>query len=119
MILRTLLIVAVNLCLLSCAGAPPKLERPVKFYSGSPSKEAMCRRTKAALTDWAVRMVRRPESRRYAVQAIRSALAEDGVECIPANAKEFGQMIGVPADDMRVLLQFQENLLFSCERWKP
>lgn len=106
--------------LAACAGKPPVMDHPVKFYSGSPSRQAMCRRTKEALTKWVVAIAQRSQTRKYAARVLEQALAADpkGEDCIKADAKEFGALIGVPADDMRVLLQYQENLLYSCERWR-
>lgn len=120
MISKTLRIATLSLLLASCAGKPPVMEHPVKFYSGSPSKQAMCRRTKAALTKWVQAIAQHSQTRQYAARVLESALAEDpkAEECIKADAKEFGSLIGVTAEDMKVLLQYQENLLYSCEKWK-
>ena len=106
--------------LAACAGKPPVMEHPVKFYSGSPSRQAMCRRTKEALTKWVVAIAQHSRTRQFASKVLDQALAEDpkGEDCIKADAKEFGSLIGLTADDMRVLLQYQENLLYSCEKWK-
>lgn len=102
----------------SCAGSPPKMEHPVKFYTGSPSRQAMCRRTKARMTEYIRQIAQYQQTVDYAPKVLAAIMAADASECIKADAKEFGAMIGLTAEDMRVLLQYQENLLYKCEKWK-
>lgn len=108
---------ALILTLSSCAGSPPKLERPVKLYSGSPSRQAMCRRTKESLAKFVKSNAQHTNTKNYARQVINQIIAEDGIECVKADSQAFGAMVGIPADDLRVLLQYQENLLYKCEKW--
>lgn len=111
---KTFLIVALS----SCSGSPPKPERPIKLYSGSPTREAMCRRTQANVAKFVNANARHMRTKSYAREYIAKVMAEDGLECISANAKEFAELVGIPADDLRVMLQYQENLIYKCERWK-
>jgi hypothetical protein len=106
--------------LAACAGKAPVMEHPVKFYSGSPSRQAMCRRTKEAMAKFAVAIAQHEQTRKYAARVLEQVMAEDpkGEECIQASEKAFGSMIGLTAEDMRVLLQYQENLVYGCAKWK-
>lgn len=115
-ILRTSLIATLSLA--GCAGTPPKLERPVKYYGGVPEMGAMCRNTKKNLAAWLKGIAQHEFTRANAEPGVEALLAPDDIECIRADAKEFAALVGVPADDLRVLLQYQENLLYNCEKWK-
>jgi hypothetical protein len=115
---KSLISVASSLILVSCAGSPPKLERPVKLYNGTPSKLGVCRLTKGQVTAWAESIAQHQTSKAYAGKVINRALAVDALECIRADSAAFKGVIGILADDFRVLLQYQENLLYSCAKWK-
>lgn len=119
MTLKTSLIATLSLALYACAGSPPKMERPVKFYSGSASKQAMCRRTTARMVAFVKEIAKHDETKRYAAQVLAQALAKDDDECIKSSDPAFNTMIGTPADDLRVLLQYQEELLYKCQKWAP
>lgn len=110
--------IALILALSSCSGSPPKPERPIKMYSGSPGRQAMCRRTKESLAKFVKEVAQHSATRNLAREAINEIVAQDAIECIKADSAAFAQIVGIPADDLRVLLQYQENLLYKCERWK-
>lgn len=116
--LKTALMAGLSILLASCAGSPPKQERPVKFYGGVPERAAMCRVNKETLIAAAKRIARHSRTKAYAKKVIEASVAADAIECIGASEQKFASMVGIPADDLRVLLQFQEDLLYGCERWK-
>lgn len=115
---RILLISTLSVSLMSCAGNPPKLERKVKYYGGVPSRKSLCRSTKESLVDFLKKFAIHDLTRANAEAAVDKLLVDDGTECVSADSKEFSSMVGIRSDDLRVLLQFQENLLYSCEKWK-
>lgn len=110
--------IALTIVLSSCAGSPPKQERPVKFYGGVPERASMCRVQKETLVGFAKKIAKHQRTRNYAERVIDAAVAKDALECIRADESKFANMVGIPADDLRVLLQFQEELLYACERWR-
>lgn len=116
--LKTSLIATLSFLLLSCAGKPPVMEHPVKFYSGSPSRQSMCRRTQARMVAFVKEIAQHQFTADHAKEALASVMAPDGEDCVKASDPAFGNMLGLTAEDMRVLLQFQENLLYSCEKWR-
>lgn len=120
--LKILLIAVLSLAFLtSCAGKPPAMERPVKFYGGVPERESMCRNvTRKSFANWIRQIARHQRTRAYADKAVAYALAADKkeLECIRADEPGFAKLIGMPADDLRVLLQHIEDLVYSCEKWK-
>lgn len=111
---RILLILALS----SCAGSPPKMERPIKLYNGTPSKLALCRLTKGQVAGFAKSIAQHSRTKAYADRVVRAALALDALECIRADEAKFSEFVGIHADDLRVILQYQENLLYSCQKWK-
>lgn len=118
MISKILPIATLNFLLFSCAGKPPVMEHPVKFYSGSPSRQSMCRRTQKAMTEFVKKIAKHQLTKDHAEEVLASVMADDSEDCVKASDPAFGKMLGLTADDMRVLLQFQENLLYSCQKWK-
>lgn len=113
--------VILSALLASCAGKPPAMERKVIFYGGVPEREAMCRNvTRKSMAKWIQAIAQHSRTRAYAEKAVEFALAADAreIECIKADTPGFAKLIGMPADDLRVLLQHIENLIYSCERWK-
>lgn len=119
---KTLLTAILSASLLfSCAGKPPAMERPVKFYGGVPERKAMCRNvTRKSMANWLRAIAQHSRTRAYADKAVAHALAADAreLECIASDSSGFAKLIGLPTDDLRVLLQHIENLVYSCERWK-
>lgn len=112
------LTVGLSFLLTACAGTPPKLERPIKLYTGTPSRIAICRLTKAQVAGFAKSVAQHQRTKAYADKVVNAALVRDALECIAADSAKFSEFVGIHADDLRVLLQYQENLLYSCERWK-
>ena len=109
--------IALILALSSCSGSPPKLERPIALYGGIPERQEMCTVLPDTLTAFVRKIARHSRTKAYAKQAIDRALAT-GLLCIKASDPKFASMVGIPADDLRVLLQYNENLLYSCKSWK-
>lgn len=112
------LTLTLNILLVSCGGTPPKMERPVKFYSGNPEKMAMCRNTKEQLAEYIVDAASKEITKQVAKGIVNAILAEDVQECILSSSDAFKTLAGVPWDDIGVMLRYQENLVFSCEKWK-
>lgn len=110
--------IALTIALSGCAGNPPKQERPVKFYGGVPEKSSMCRVVKRDLVAFAQKIARHQRTKNFAPQIINASVARDALECIKADEQAFSSMVGIPADDLRVLLQYQESLLYRCEKWR-
>lgn len=119
--LKILLISTLSLALFSCAGTPPKLEHPVNLYDGTPSRTSMCRKTKESLIQQLQTWAQYGFTKAHVRSAVGGFLAQQepaALDCIRADSPGFASMVGMPADDLRVLLQYIENLLYSCEKWK-
>lgn len=118
---KRLLIATLSVSLLSCAGKPPDMERPIKYYGGIPSRKAMCRNvTQESMTAFVQKIANHSLTRNYAQELVAAYVDQPtkGLECIPAEDKKFATLIGLPADDLRVLLQHIENLVYKCQKWK-
>lgn len=102
----------------SCAGSPPKMEHAVKLYIGDPASGQICRLTKSAIVKWAKKSLAREESKQYVNAAVREMFKPDDVECIDARDPKFKVFGAYSFEDISVMLRYQENLLYSCERWK-
>lgn len=114
---RTALISILSLSFLSCSGSPPKLERPIEMYGGIPERQEMCLVTPDTLTAFVQRIAKHQRTRAYAPAVIQQVLVT-GLKCIKASDPKFAAMVGIPADDLRVLLQYNENLIYKCAKWK-
>lgn len=103
-----------------CAGTPPKLERPVSYYAGIPERSSMCRNVKSNLVDFLKKIAKHQGTRDQVENIVNTAFQADplGVECVKADEPNFAALVGISADDLRVLLQYMENLVYKCERWK-
>ncbi len=110
--------IIIALLLAGCAGNPPKMERPVKLWNGTPERQSLCRTSVDKAVAFAKKHLARDLSKSSAAKYMRSALLQDAVECIGANQKEFAAFVALTAEDLGVLLRYQENLLFSCQKWK-
>ncbi len=118
---KILLIATLNFLLVGCAGTAPKLERKISVYHGAPERVSLCRESTAQLVARVEKWAQNDFTRMNVRGVLQKALASSepaALECIRADSREFATMLGLPADDMRVLLQYIENLLYSCERWK-
>lgn len=93
------------------------MEHQIKFYSGSPSRQAMCRRSRVSVAKWVNGIALHFATRKYAERVLAKIMASDSEECISSGDPAFSSMIGITAEDMRVLLQFQEELIHRCQKW--
>lgn len=62
--------------------------------------------------------LRSDEAKTQVKALVKNGFSSDEVECIRADDPEFAKYGGISFSDLGVLLRFQEDLLFSCERWK-
>lgn len=115
---KILLTGALSALLFSCAGSPPKMERPIKMWSGTPERGSICRLTQSQVGNMVHAIAQFTRTKSYASKVLARAMAADAFECIRAEDPKFATFAGITFDDLRVLLQYQENLLYSCERWK-
>ena len=111
-------LISTSSLLLSCAGSAPKPERPIKLWNGTPERLAVCRTTLNKAEAFAKKHLRSDFSKSNVRRALMSALAPDGVECVSSDDPRFAAFLALTADDLGVILRYQENLLYSCERWK-
>jgi hypothetical protein len=79
----------------------------------------MCRTTVAKAVSFAKRSLVSDTSKAYVSKVMQAALVKDAVECVRADQKEFAAFVGLTADDLGVLLRYQESLIFNCAKWKP
>lgn len=112
---RTLLIATFAV---SCAGKPPEMDRPVTFYYGNASRQEMCQAQQRRIVAWLQKMAKHSTTRKYIPQYAKAMLARDSGACIAANDQRFEQLVGMSVDDLGALLQYQEDLIYKCERWK-
>lgn len=116
--MKTTLILTLSLFLFGCGGIPPKLEHPVKMYLGAPEVGGICRLKKSAIARLAKKYLAKDESRNQVDSAVSVMFSKDEIECVDARSNEFKSYACYSLEDNRVLLRYQENLLYSCEKWK-
>lgn len=116
--LQKILRISLILTLSACAGNPPKMERKIKLWNGTPERSAMCRTAVTKAVAFARKHLKQDASKSYAGQVVRAALVDDAVECIKSDDSKFAAFVGLTADDLGVLLRYQENLLYQCAEWK-
>lgn len=116
--MKKILISTLSLILFSCAGSPPKLERPVKLYNGAPEVNGICRLTKPAIARIAKKALKTDDAKSQVNAVVKEMFAPDEVECIRADDRKFSNYGCYSFSDIAVMLRWQENLLYSCDRWK-
>lgn len=94
------------------------MEHPVKLYNGAPEVGGICRLKQAAIAKWAKKNLAQEESKKYVNAAVKQMFSEDDVECIDAKSDKFKSYGCYSFEDIRVMLRYEENLLYSCEKWK-
>jgi hypothetical protein len=107
-----------TLSLSACSGNPPKMERQIKLWAGTPERKAICRLTNESITDWAQAIAQHTRTKLFASKVINRVMVAYRTECVAADSNDFKRYAGISFDDLRVLLQYQENLLYSCKKWK-
>lgn len=116
--LRNAFKIALIATLSSCKGKPPVMDHPVQVYYGVHQKSAMCPATRASVARWVTSLAKKKLSKKYAAMVVYAALKPDALECIKANQEAFDTLIALPTADFEAVLKFQEDLIYSCERWK-
>jgi hypothetical protein len=94
------------------------MERPIKQFQGAPEVGGICRMTKEDLTRFAKKSVKTDLAKKHVPQVVGQMLAPNGMECVDAREKKFARYGCYSFDDIAVMLRYQENLLYSCEKWK-
>jgi len=104
----------------SCAGKPPEMERPLTMYYGEPSRGEMCQAEAQRVLVWVQKNLRYKASRKYAAKLLHANLNQlaTASSCISAKDPRFGTLVGLPVNDLGMLLKHMENLVYSCEKWK-
>lgn len=116
--LRNAFKIALIATLSSCAGKPPVMDHPVQVYYGVHQKRAMCPATRAQVARWVTALAKQKLSKKYAARVVYAALKPDALECIGSDQEAFDTLIALPSADFEAVLKFQEDLLYSCEKWK-
>jgi len=112
------LISALSFFLVACAGTPPKMERPIKIYNGVPESREICRLSRSAVSNFAQKTLREDLSKQEMRKNIASFISQGGADCIDTTDREFAKYAALKFDDLKVLIRYQEKLIFSCEQWK-
>lgn len=104
----------------SCAGKPPQMERPATFYYGEPSRGEMCQAEVQRVVAWVKKTAKYKQTRKYAERILRANLnlMASASSCINARDPRFATLVGIPVDDLGMMLKHMEDLVYSCEKWK-
>lgn len=94
------------------------MERKIKQWNGAPEMGGICRMSRDDLAKLAKRALKTDLAKSQVRKIVKEGFAPDGVECIRADDPKFAEYGAYSFKDIAVLLRYQENLLFSCERWK-
>lgn len=98
------------LFLVSCAGVPPYQERKVKIWNGAPEVGGVCRMSTPELKEKT--QIKAPV---FLMKRIHQGTKE--VECIQATDEAFKKYACLTFEDLGVLYDYIETLIYSCKKW--
>jgi hypothetical protein len=89
----------------SCGNVPaPRMERPVKLYTGSPEMNGIC-----TLSDVTEQSSMSPVLNKF--------IYKGTVTCIDASSEEFKAYMSMSWDDAEMLFIHNATLLNKCKKW--
>jgi hypothetical protein len=88
----------------SC-GSAPQMEKPVSLYTGAPERGAICQID---------------DSSTYVdtIIPVNKFIMMSDLRCIASTSPEFAGYMAMSWDDAQMLLEYIENLKYSCVKWK-
>lgn len=108
--MRSFSILMTLLVLVSCAGAPPYQDRKVKIWNGSPEEAGICRMSTVDLKQKTGILLPTFMMKKIHQGTTRS-------ECIQATDLAFQKYACLTFDDLGVLYDYIEKLIYSCKKW--
>ena len=109
--MRSFLRLCALLFLVSCAGVPPYQSRKIKVWNGSPEMAGICRMSSKDLKS----AVNIPLPSQMIKKVHQGFI---GMECMPSTDPEFKNYACLTFEDMGVLYDYIQTLLYSCKEWK-
>lgn len=74
--------------------------------------------TRAEIAALAKRALKSDAAKSQVNAIVRQGFAKDGKNCIRADDPEFAKFGAFSFSDIGVILRYEEDLIYSCERWK-
>lgn len=102
--------------LVSCAGTPPYQSRKVKIWNGAPEEAGICRMSTLDLKEEIESIINKD----MAVTLRQMKKVHQGttsMECITATDQAFKKYACLTFDDLGVLYDYIETLIYSCKKW--
>lgn len=104
--------------LVSCAGHAPQMERKVKIWNGAPEEAGICRLSTANLKNEIE--LNLPDGRKIQLPLKLFKKVHQGylgTQCLQATDPSFEKYACLTFDDLGVLYDYIEKLIYSCKKW--
>lgn len=98
--------------LVSCAGTPPYQSRKIKIWNGAPEVGGICRMSSKGLKREVDLQLPLP-----LIKKVHQGFI--GQECLAAIDPTFKTYACLTFDDIGVLYDYIQTLIYSCKEWKP
>lgn len=108
--MKSFIQVCALLILVSCQhGNVPQMERKIKIWNGAPEENGICRMTTDDLAD-------KLNTVNYILKGVHKGTRN--YECIDARDEKFKEYASLTFDDLGVMYNYIQTLIFSCKEWK-